>query len=229
MGCADCVSVPRRIVLAGDVYRAAPLRIVDLARLERLALDAAGDPLDRLRDATAEDYDSRLKAAYDAAEGDGSPPDWSDTPEGLTAMVRAVLRHHRPRLNAVEALDLAARLDGDDWAALCRVAFGSDPLEALQRLVDRAAGVPELPPDGGGVPWREVVADMCVTLHKTPAEVAPMTPAEIGLVRSGGKPGPGPGDKPKSMSWERFERDVQVRRRAWWKGEAYPAAGSAPG
>ena len=215
---------PVPIRLRGRNWLALPLRLLDLAAMEAVAVSMEPMPAIPEGDIDDPDYREQLRALR-KAYGDEAP-EWGDdncqafvfgTTGGRAMVLQAVLREHE--LDDAEALGLAESLTPEEWQHVNRVAWGTDPVVGLLRYVDRLIGVPEQNTDG--VPIAVAVCETAASLGVVPNDLAGMTLPEFRLIRAGGDM-----DNLSEYSdadvdgWRFYEQEVAPRRAAFWHGAA---------
>jgi len=231
---SELLPEPVALDLAGQEYRVGPLRLRDLAALERWLALAAPDPLRDLPPREADPAPAtrrrRLAAARDAAAswpprlGTPAAAELLETGRGAVAYLWILLSRHQD-LTVARARDLAGRLTAAEWAALDRIAWGEPPLEAILREVDPEAfgGDPEAAPRD----WGETIDRLARERGWTYAEVGELTLAQLACAERHGRPRQ-PGGAIASA--EDLAEHLERHRRRW--GDAAdgppPADESAP-
>ena len=209
---AELLPCPTPCVLAGRPCVVSALTLAGLARLAALDDSARGDFAASLAAAEAAGDPDALRACHGRAEEAGGRS-WRAL--ATDAGRRTYLLLCVSPLDG-EPLDVGALGDAmtpEEWALLDRVARGDDDLGNAEDAIDRYLGIDPAATraaadDSRSVTWAEVVAELCVSLGKTPAEVGTLTPAQAGLLRRGGKAA----EREYSM-----DDAIQGRRAAFWE------------
>ena len=209
---AELLPCPTPCVLAGRPCVVSPLTLAGLARLAALDDATRGDFAESLAAAEATGDPDALRACHARAEEAGGRA-WRAlaTDAGRrTYLLLCVAPLDGPPLD-VGALGDA--MTPGDWSLLDHIARGSDDLDAAEDAIDRHLGIDPAAAradasGSGSVTWAEVVAELCVSLGKTPIEVGTLTPAQAGLLRRGGKAA----EREYTM-----DDGIQGRRAAFWE------------
>lgn len=238
---------PTRLVLAGRVVSAMPLRLVDLAGLEHWAAQRAGSTSAGLWAAVqipdAPARRAELRRLYERGErggvtfGDPDVSAWLATADGRAEQLRLSLRVRdrqtgrirRPRRR--DCLDMATDADLDDWAAWAAVAWQVHPCDEVARAIDAEIGAvwptPRPRPagaDSGERGWEAAVWAVCKAAGWTFDDVGKLTLYRWDIARSDGSPrkvsAVEPEQVPDGIDPRDFDRDVMARRAAFWDAAA---------
>ena len=218
---AELLPCPSPVRLAGRTYFARPLSIAGLARLAALDEAARGDAGDGLAAAEAAGDADALRACHARAEEGGGRP-WRALRTEAGRRTYLLLTVDTLDGSPADTASLAAEMTPGDWDRLDRIARGADDLAEAEAAIDRHLNVALPPPDDDGddeaetVTWAEIVAELCVQLGKTPAEVGELTPGQARLIRRGGKASTREYDTPAGWDEDRFDAEVQAPRRKFW-------------
>ncbi len=213
---------PRQIIeIAGQEYEVWPLRLNDLAAFEAMAFARLPDPMADLEPEPAATYPDRLRRAYDAALAGG--PEWGEpgcqaalgTDAAVLYLIQAVFRHPVYGGDA-EARRIASLMTAENWTALRRIAYDSNPTRQIEALIDRHIGVTFEPADTvDGLSWSEAAASVCHALSKMPSEIGEMTIPEVRFILTNGKTEPYESARPDNQD----EADkIEDKRAAFWQG-----------
>lgn len=220
MSLREAFPQPTPVTIGGAQYWGYPLRLRDLAVFEVLAATSLPDPEDGLGPEPVDTYPDRLRTAFDQALA--GPPEWgSPACSRVMGTVAAGVYFLQSVFRMGDRDDDARRLiplmTVADWAAVRRIAYGEghDPAR-VERLIDVHLGIAfdESTPVEG-LSWSEAAASVCVTLGKTPAEVAGMTLPEVRFILGRGRKAEYAESLP--ADGELADR-VSLARAEFWKG-----------
>lgn len=226
----DYWPLPTAVPLGGSPRAVLPLRLRDLAHLERWAADRSGGARATLADAlSVPDPTARreaLYAAYDLAKSGGPHLEEDavavlvESPEGVATQLWLTLRQADPEIRPEDALDLAATLEPGEYPAFLAVAWHLDALDDVAGAIDREIGVsfPVVRRPAKPGAWAAAVASFLRaypgwTLEALGNLTLPQWDALAGGERPHLVASP---TRPPGWSAERWQAEVSEPRRRFW-------------
>jgi hypothetical protein len=209
------VAVP--VALAGRTVLVWPLRLADLALLQGwIRQIAAPSPLSAVRaallSADAAGRARLLRRAYDRAEswpvryGSAEGGALFNSEAGLLYFLAVALARSTP-IEACDPEELVAALDPVEWSELLAAAWGTEPLDELERLLDPDALTP-----GEDLNWGEAFAETARDTGWTFAQIGELTVSQWIAYRSDGKVARVARTVPEGMTVLQY---AEMRRRAF--------------
>lgn len=194
MPLADFFDLPAPLVLGGVELQGGPLRLVDLATLDRWCAAQIGDPLAAYHalpaDAMEVDRQAALRLAGELA--DHWPPPWGSaatdaicwSAAGVEQFAWVVLQRHNPTLTRANVAGIVERMDLADYAALARVAWAAHPIDELRRILDPDEAGDRRRPEGHA--WDEAICAVAERYSWDFETIGRLTlPAFVQAVRKG--------------------------------------------
>lgn len=178
---------PRTVSLGGVPYRVGELTFDDIADLEAMHDDRAGDPLEGLRPRlpTLRGPERReaILAAYDAITGGYQWSGPGTGAGGLLDLFAVALRRHQPGMTPDDAAAVAMATTQDEYGALIRALYavtGMQEIHALLGMEESAGGEP--------ITMTQAIVETATQFGYTPRQMGAMTPTQMRILRSGGRP-----------------------------------------
>ena len=173
-----------------------PLRLRQLAQLQAWLAASWPCPLDVASDEIARaEGDARrrlLVATFEACEswpillGSALGDRLLDSDGGRVFVLTVATAEFNGWLAPADLPAIAAAATDAEWGRLLRACYGSGPMGVVARLIDPLAfsrTANDEPTD-----WNLIIAEACGSHDWTPAEVAEMTPGQLGWINRKGKP-----------------------------------------
>ena len=220
--------VPRCLTLGGRDFLVSELRLIDVATLQAWVVGHFPYPTDLVpqRETVGEEeWRERLRRAYEYGESwplpFGSPASsrMLTTPDGVTFFLRLVLSRNQPDITDEECRLIADAITPAEWKHLGRIVYGSDPLDAIEDLMELPRGL------GSGAPmdWEEVTYEVASAMGLHPNAVLEMTLSQFSWAARRGKKREHGLPIDDTMSQEQVEALMAERRRIFYGDEACPA------
>lgn len=214
----EIISRPYTITLGESDYLVSEFRLIDLADLQQFLNDRHDDPISGLRSRIEtegiEAIERDLALAYAEADslyryvhGEYIAKDPEERLEQAIHFMYVALRRWQPELTPEDIREIASTLEPGQYGKLNRVAWGTQPVEEIGKLLGMT-----LRQQRSSAQWPKVIVE---TMAAYPAyrleDIYKLTLTELFYLRSGGAPRPGPAWRIVG-SW----KDAAEKQRRWW-------------